>query len=285
MGLSLCAQSHIKFIDITASFADRKEIEVKILVIGDVTSPEGVEHLSKKLWKFRNENNIDFCVVNGENASFITGISQPLAEKLLRGGADCITGGNHTMRNKQAHVFLDETAEILRPLNFGDGVPGHGCVVLDANGYRILVMNVMGNIQMDPVLDSPFSAIDKALRACDGRYDFSILDVHAEATGEKLAIGYAYDGLINVIFGTHTHVQTADATVLPHGSGYITDVGMCGESGGVLGMDAERVVERMRTHLPLPFKAAEGAVVADGVIFTLDTVSRKVVCVEPVKII
>ncbi len=255
---------------------------MKILVIGDVTSPAGAEHLAKNLWKFRAERGIDFCVVNGENASFITGISAAIAEKLLRGGADCITGGNHTMHNKAAYTFLDETAEMVRPLNFGDGAPGRGYTLLDCNGYRMLVMNAMGNIHIDPVLDSPFAAVDRALRECEGRYDFSILDIHAEATGEKVAIGYAYDGKINVVFGTHTHVQTADGRILPNGTGYITDVGMCGESGGVLGMDAERVVERMRTHLPHSFKASGGVCVADGVIFTLDTSSGKVTRVEPV---
>ena len=257
---------------------------MKILVIGDVTSPSGVEHLAKNLWKFRESHKIDFCVVNGENASFITGISPPLAEKLLRGGADCITGGNHTMHNRAAYTLLEESREVLRPINYGDGVAGHGYTILDANGYRMLVINAMGVVHIEPVLNSPFDSIDRALRECEGGYDFAILDFHAEATGEKLAVGYAYDGKINVIFGTHTHVQTADARVLPKGTGYITDVGMCGESGGILGMDHERVVERMRTKIPHPFKASSGEVVADGVIFTLDTTSGKVTKIEPIKL-
>ncbi len=265
----------------------KKDIEsenvLRILVIGDVTSPEGVEHLSKRLWKFREENRVDFCAVNGENASFITGISASLAEKLLRSGADAITGGNHTMQNRSAYTFMDETAQMLRPLNFGDGAPGRGYTILDANGYRVLVMNVMGNVHIDPVLDSPFLWVERTLRECEGRYDFSLLDVHAEATGEKLAIGYAFDGRVNIIFGTHTHVQTADGQILPNGTGYITDIGMCGESGGVLGMDAEQVVKRMSTHIPHPFKASSGAPSADGVIFTLDTGTGRVTSVEPVK--
>ena len=257
---------------------------MKILVIGDVTSPAGVEHLSRSLWKFRRENKIDFCVVNGENASFVTGISAELSEILLRGGADCITGGNHTLRNHKAYRFLEECSEILRPVNFGDDAPGRGYTLLDCMGYTMLVISAMGNINMQPTLDSPFVWIDRVLSQNKGKYDFSILDIHAEATGEKLAVGYAYDGKINVIFGTHTHVQTADAKILPNGTGYITDVGMCGESGGILGMNAERVVERMRTHLPKPFVAAQGACVADGVVFTLDTASGKITDVKPVKI-
>jgi metallophosphoesterase (TIGR00282 family) len=256
---------------------------LKILVIGDVTSPKGLEHLKKNLWNFRKTNGIDFCVVNGENASFVTGISPEGAVELLRAGADCITGGNHTMQNKAAYTYLDETAEILRPINFGDSAPGRGYTILDANGYRILVISAMGNVHIEPVLDNPFGFIDRVLREERGNYDFSILDIHAEATGEKLAVGYGYDGKINIVFGTHTHVKTADLQILPRGTGYITDVGMCGESGGVIGMDAECVVERMRTRLPKKFTPASGAPIADGAIFTLNESDGKVTAVQSVK--
>ena len=275
MGLSPC-ESPIK-IQLTSGIdPNRKENTLKILVIGDVTSPSGIEHLKRNLWKFREDNKIDFCVVNGENAAFVTGISPELAEVLLRAGADCITGGNHTLRNRKTYEFLDECDAILRPVNFGDGAVGKGYTILDCMGYRMLVINAMGQVHIEPTLDSPFNHIDAVLKREAGNYDFSILDIHAEATGEKLAVGYAYDGKINVIFGTHTHVQTADATVLPNGTGYISDVGMCGESDGILGMDPEVVVLRMRTKLPYSFKAASGKCRADGVIFTLDT-TRKVV--------
>ncbi len=255
---------------------------MRILVIGDVTSPGGLEHLKKNLWKFRKENNIDFCVVNGENASFITGISPDGATELLRAGADCITGGNHTLQNKAVYTYLDETAEILRPVNFGESAPGRGYTILDANGYRMLVISAMGNIHIEPVLDSPFGFIDRVLRDEAGGYDFSVLDIHAEATGEKLAVGYGYDGRINVIFGTHTHVKTADLQILPKGTGYITDVGMCGESGGVIGMDSATVVERMRTRLPKKFLPAGGSPLANCAIFTLDTSSGKITSAESV---
>ena len=243
---------------------------MKILVIGDVTSPAGVEHLNKNLWTYRKENKIDFCVVNGENASFVTGISEELAILLLRAGADVITGGNHTMHNKAVYTFLDDTGEMLRPINFGDSAPGRGYTIVDANGYRMLVINAMGNVHIEPNLDSPYPFIDRALKEHEGRYDFSVLDIHAEATGEKAAIAHAYDGKINVVFGTHTHVQTADERILPKGTGFITDVGMCGESEGILGMDADTVVLRMKTKLPHKFKAASGAPVANGAIFELN---------------
>ena len=255
---------------------------MKILVIGDVTSPQGVEHLKRNLWKFREKNKVDFCIVNGENAAFITGTSPELAEIMLRGGADCITGGNHTLRNKKTYTYLDDCDKILRPVNFGDSAPGRGYTILDCNGYRMLVINAMGRVHIEPQLDSPFTHIDRALRMCEGRYDFAILDFHAEATGEKMAVGYAYDGRINIVYGTHTHVKTADGQILPHGTGYISDIGMCGETGGILGMDPDVVVERMRTSLPHNFKLAAGPCRADGVIFTLDNASGRVTDIESI---
>jgi metallophosphoesterase (TIGR00282 family) len=253
---------------------------VKILVIGDVTSPRGIDHLEKNLWKIRKENSIDLCVVNGENASFVTGISPELADVLFKSGADVITGGNHTLRNRAAYTYLDDTREILRPINFGDAAPGHGYVITEARGYRVLVISALGNVHMEPNLDSPFTYIDRILREEEGRYDLSVLDIHAEATGEKLAVGYAYDGKINVIFGTHTHVPTADEKILPRGTGYITDVGMCGEGQGILGMDAALVVERMRTNLPYKFKPSASDPEANGAIFTLDLTSGRVTDVK-----
>ncbi len=257
---------------------------MKILCIGDVTSTGGVEHLRANLWKFRQKNNIDFCIVNAENAALISGASPNEAKQLFDSGADCLTGGNHTLRNRSVYSYLDESDSMLRPINFGAEAPGHGYTILDCNGYRILVINAMGNVHIEPILDNPYGYIDRVLEREKGKYDFSILDIHAEATGEKVAIGYAYDGKINAIFGTHTHVPTADETVLPNGTGYVSDVGMCGESGGVLGMDAEIVVRQMRNRTPLKFLAAKGPCKATGVIFNLNTSTGKVDSVERVEI-
>ena len=256
---------------------------MRILAIGDVTSPCGLDHLRKSLWGVRREKNIDFCIVNGENASFITGISPDGAEELIKSGADAITGGNHTMHNKATYTALDEREELIRPINFGDTAPGHGYSILDCEGYRMLVINALGRVHIEPQLDSFYGYIDRLLRREEGRYDFAVLDLHAEATGEKLAAAYAYDGKINIIFGTHTHVPTADYRILPNGTGYVSDLGMCGESGGVLGMDPEVVVARMRSGLPHKFKPADGAPEADGVIFDLDTASGKVTAIERIK--
>ncbi len=256
---------------------------MRILAIGDVTSPRGVEHLRSGLWKFRRDNRIDFCIVNAENAGLITGASPDAADILFSSGADCLTGGNHTLRNKSVYTYLDDVEAMLRPINFGSDAPGHGYAVLNADGYKILVINAMGNVSIDPVLDNPYPYIDRVLEREAGSYDLAVLDIHAEATGEKAAFGYAYDGKINVIFGTHTHVPTCDEIILPNGTGYITDIGMCGESGGVLGMRADIVVKKMRTRLPMRFEAADGKCVATGAIFDVDISSGKVKSIERIK--
>ena len=238
---------------------------MKILVIGDVTSKVGVMHLERELWRFREREHIDLCIVNAENSGFITGPTPELADRLLDAGADCLTGGNHTLRNKAIYSYLDDSTRAIRPINFGASAPGSGYTVLNVNGYRVLIINAMGNIHIEPTLDSPFDYVERALEREAGRYDLAILDIHAEATGEKLAIAHAFDGRINVIFGPHTHVQTADEQILPGGTGYI-----------ILGMDVATVVKRMRTHLPIPFTPSAGYPRANGCIFDYDT-SKKVV--------
>lgn len=253
---------------------------MKILCIGDVTSPEGVKHLEENLWRIRKEYSIDFCVVNAENASLVNTLTPAQAEILLSSGADVLTGGNHTMRSRSIYTLLDNETRLLRPINFPEDVPGAGYGIYDGAGYRILVLCAMGNVHIEPVLDSPYPYIDRALSREEGKYDFAVLDFHAEATGEKVAMGYAYDGKIHAVFGTHTHVQTADECILPRGTGYITDVGMCGESGGVLGMDPEGVVKRMRSKLTIPFTPAKGKAVANGVIFTLEHSTGRCTCVR-----
>lgn len=243
---------------------------MKILAVGDVTSPAGVKHLCERLWGIRRKYGIDLCIVNGENASVVAGISRDSAKELLRSGADVITGGNHTMQNYQAYSALDEIEELLRPINYGEGVVGHGYTVVDNGQVRVLVINALGNVHIEPTLNSPYTYIDTLLEKMAGKYDVAVLDIHAEATGEKLALAYNYDGRISVVFGTHTHVPTSDLTVLPEGTGYVSDLGMCGESGGILGMDVQQVIRKMKLRMPGKLKEATGEVVADAVIFELD---------------
>ena len=244
---------------------------MKILTIGDITEPRAVTYLKENLWSFRRENKIDLVIANGENASFITGPSPELAEQILSAGVDVLTGGNHTVQNLRLHPMLEASRAILRPANYPAGVPGCGYTVADLCGYRLLVINVLGQVHMEPTLDSPFEAVERILAREAGNYDLAALDIHAEATGEKLALAHAFDGRIAVIFGTHTHVPTADARILPRGSGYITDIGMCGAEDGILGIDADVILERCRIHLPVKYRAATGKILAQGAIFELDS--------------
>ena len=214
---------------------------LRIMTIGDVTSPKAATALADRLWEIRRNFRIDFLAVNPENAGFIIGPSADTAKMLLDKGADLLTGGNHTLQNQSLHALLDSDNRLIRPANLPAEAPGVGYTVLSANGYRLLAINVLGRVEMEPICDSPFTAIEKILSRENGNYDLSILDVHAEASGEKVALAVYFDGRFCAIYGTHTHVPTADLSILPLGTGYVSDVGMCGASGGVLGISSESV--------------------------------------------
>ena len=243
---------------------------MRILALGDVVGQVAIEYLADKLWAFRSKEKIDFCVANGENATEIRGISAADAEALLGTGVDLITLGNHAFGMKDIYSYLDANEHsIIRPANYPTDAPGVGYTVCDVGGWRVLCMNVSGRVYLDP-LASPFDTVDRILEREDGRFDVALLDIHAEATSEKQAVGRYFDGRIQVIFGTHTHVPTADEQILPHGSGYITDLGMCGPVDGILGTDADAVIHRFRTLMPTRFSVASGTVRAQGVIFDVD---------------
>ena len=249
---------------------------MRILALGDVVGQVAIEYLADKLWAFRSKEKIDFCVANGENATEIRGISAADAESLLGTGVDLITLGNHAFGMKDIYSYLDANEHsIIRPANYPTDAPGVGYTVCDVNGWRVLCINVSGRVYLDP-LASPFDTVDRILEREDGRYDIALLDIHAEATSEKLALGHYFDGRIQVLFGTHTHVPTADEQILPHGSGYITDLGMCGPVDGILGTDADAVIHRFRTLMPTRFSVASGTVRAQGVIFDVDENAKKV---------
>ena len=255
---------------------------MRILALGDVVGQVAIEYLADKLWAFRSKEKIDFCVANGENATEIRGISAADAEALLGTGVDLITLGNHAFGMKDIYAYLDANEHsIIRPANYPTDAPGVGYTVCDVNGWRVLCINASGRIYLDP-LASPFDTVDRILEREDGRYDLALLDIHAEATSEKLAIGRYFDGRIQVMFGTHTHVPTADEQILPHGSGYITDLGMCGPVDGILGTDADAVIHRFRTLMPTRFSVASGDVRAQGVIFDVDESAGKVRSVKRV---
>lgn len=249
---------------------------MRILALGDVVGQVAIEYLADKLWAFRSKEKIDFCVANGENATEIRGISAADAEALLGTGVDLITLGNHAFGMRDIYSYLDTNEHsIIRPANYPTDAPGVGYTICDVGGWRVLCMNVSGRVYLDP-LASPFDTVDRILEREDGRYDLALLDIHAEATSEKLALGRYFDGRVQVLFGTHTHVPTADEQILPHGSGYITDLGMCGPVDGILGTDADAVIHRFRTLMPTRFSVASGAVQAQGVIFDVDENAKKV---------
>lgn len=243
---------------------------LKILALGDVVGAGGVAYLRKNLWSVRERLGVRLCVCNGENATEIRGLSPEDAETLLDSGVDVLTMGNHTYGRRDLYAFLDDDARIVRPANYPAAAPGRGYTIADADGWRVLCINVMGRVFMEP-LDSPFDAVERILAREAGNYDFALMDIHAEATSEKLALAHVFDGRIAAMFGTHTHVATADEQILPHGSGYITDLGMTGPENGILGTDAAVVIEKFRTSMPQRFSVADGVVRAHGALFEIDS--------------
>ncbi|HXD52366.1 MAG TPA: TIGR00282 family metallophosphoesterase, partial [Burkholderiales bacterium] len=211
---------------------------MRILFIGDVVGRSGRSVVLENLPRLRREWQLDFVVLNGENAAGGFGITEPIYQEFIDAGADAITGGNHSWDQKEALVFIERAPRLLRPVNFPAGTPGRGSALLEArNGARVLVVNAMGRIFMDP-LDDPFAAVDHELTACTLKReaDAIIIDVHAEATSEKQAMGHFCDGRASAVVGTHTHAPTADHHILPGGTGFVTDVGMSGDYNSVIGM-------------------------------------------------
>ena len=252
---------------------------MKILTIGDVVGRNAVAHLEKNLWNARKQLGADVVVVNGENASDIYGIDESDAKIILSSGADIITLGNHAFGRKNIFTLLSDSNAIIRPANYPPMTPGGGYTIVNICGWQILCINILGTALMES-LACPFATVDKILEREKGNYDISILDVHAESTSEKIAIGRYFDGRINVIFGTHTHVATADEQILPHGSGYITDVGMTGPVNSVIGSNVDAVIERFRTKITSRFTVADGEVKAHGALFDIDTSAKKVTNVK-----
>ena len=247
---------------------------MKILAVGDVVGNIGTEYLTEKLWSTRSALGADMCIVNGENASDIIGLSRTDAMRILEAGADVITLGNHAFGRRDLYPLLDDTEVIIRPANFPTGNPGIGSTTLQVGGCRVLCINLIGTVNMMSE-SSPFYEADRILDREKGRYDVSIVDFHAEATSEKIAMGRYLDGRVSAVYGTHTHVATADEEILPGGTAYITDIGMTGPTNGVIGVDAAISLRKLTTHLPEKYKVAEGPVKAHGIVVDVDEMSGK----------
>ena len=229
---------------------------MKILFLADIVGTPGRQAVADRLPSLREELDIDFCIANGENLADGVGITPKLADRVLESGVDAITLGNHTYRQREIYPYLDEHERILRPANFLRSQPGHGSCVVERDGVRLGVVNLSGNLYMRAGHPA-FSTADAALHALRGRVDHVLVDMHAEATSEKVAMGWHLDGRVTAVVGTHTHVPTADARVLPGGTAYVTDVGMTGARGGVIGVKREQAVEALVTQMPVKFEPSE----------------------------
>jgi len=226
---------------------------MKILFLGDVMGRAGRAAVTEHLPRLRKEWKLDFVVVNGENATGGMGLSEPHAQTLLEAGADVVTLGDHAFDQKDMMAYIDREHRILRPMNYSKAAPGVGARVFEApQGRKVLVAQVLGQVFMKRPFDDPFSALDAVLRQypMGGQVAASLIDVHCEATSEKMAVGHFCDGRASIVVGTHTHVPTADAMILPGGTAYLTDAGMCGDYNSVIGMDKAEPLRRFVTGMP-----------------------------------
>ncbi len=245
---------------------------MKILAIGDLVGENGVEKLKKNLNNLQEAESIDFTIVNAENAAGGMGLTTKIFNELKKLDIDVFTMGNHTWGKKDIFSFINDP-RLIRPANYSKGVPGRGYTIIEKDNKKVAVINLIGRTDIGVLSENPFTCIDNILSKVDAK--IKILDFHAEATAEKIAMGYYVDGRMSAMFGTHTHVQTADEKILTNGTGYITDVGMTGPSNAVIGMDKEVALKRFVTSLPERYKLAEGECMLNGIIFDIDEESGK----------
>ena len=255
-------------------------MKIRILAVGDVVGTPGLCYLRKLLPKIKKEKNIDFCVVNGENSAMV-GMTPDQAEEIFDAGADCITMGNHTWNQRNIIPYIEDNPRVLRPANFAPQNPGVGVGIYDTDHGKIAVVDLIGRCGLDFHADNPFTKTDSILQKLDGIP--TVVDFHAEATSEKLAMGFYLDGRVSAVWGTHTHVPTADLRVLPKGTGYITDLGMTGPKNSALGVDPAQSIALFRGELTPRFKPAPGPNWLCGAVFTVDCETGR--CVEAEQVI
>lgn len=251
-----------------------------ILFVGDVVGGLGRRTLLALLPRLRAEHDPTFVVVNGENAAGGLGITPKIADELFAAGVDVITLGNHTYHRREIFPYLDRTPDILRPANYLAAQPGHGHTIVARGGVRLGVVNLSGNVFLQAGRPA-FTEADTVLGKLDGKCDHVLVDMHAEATSEKVGLGWYLDGQVTAVVGTHTHVPTNDARVLPRGTAYITDVGMTGPRGGVIGVKKEQAIRTMRTHMRTPFETSEEDPWLMGVLITCGAKRNQATAIEP----
>ena len=254
-------------------------MEFKVLAVGDVVGNPGMERIRRHLRQLKRNTGADFVAVNGENAS-VVGIVPDQAEDILDAGADVITLGNHSFGKREIVPYLEDSGRVLRPANLAPQSPGIGWNVYETRAGDVAVIDLIGRCNMDYNPDNPFLLVEKLLKKIDTR--LILVEMHAEATSEKLAMGFMLDGRVSTVWGTHTHVPTADARILPGGTGYVTDLGMTGPRDSVLGIRPELSIARFRGDLTERYRWAEGPTKLEGVLFTLDVSTGKCLRAERV---
>ena len=243
-------------------------MDFKVLAVGDVVGNPGMDRIRRSLRYLRRKSGADFVVVNGENAS-VVGLTPEQAEDILDAGADVITMGNHTFGKRELVPYLEDSSRILRPANYAPQTPGRGWGVFESNAGPVTVIDLIGRCNMDYGPDNPFLMIEKILKEVPA--GIRLVEIHAEATSEKLAMSYLLDGRVSALWGTHTHVPTADTRILPNGTGYVTDLGMTGPAESVLGIRPELSIAKFRGDLTGRYQWANGPTKLEAVLFTIDT--------------
>jgi 2',3'-cyclic-nucleotide 2'-phosphodiesterase len=244
---------------------------MNILCIGDIVGRPGREALARALPTLRKEHAVDFVIANGENAAGGSGILPKQAEEIFACGVDVITLGDHTWDKPDIYPYLNEHPRIVRPGNFPDGTPGKGWVVATSiSGIRVGVINLLGRTFMRYNVDCPFRMLDRAIKEVSAQTPIMILDMHAETTSEKVAMGHYANGRVSCVFGTHTHIQTADDKVLSEGTAYISDLGMTGPYDSVIGQNKEKIIQRFLSSMPHKFEVAESIATLHGIVISVD---------------
>ena len=249
---------------------------MRILAVGDIVGENGLNKLKEVLPSLKQKEKIDFIIVNGENVAGGMGITEKLFKQILSSGADVVTLGNHTWSKKDIFNFINDD-KIIRPANYPKGVVGKGYNIFDCKNKKIAVINLIGRTNMGILSENPFLIADEIIEKIKNKVDTIIVDFHAEATAEKIALANYLDGKVNIIFGTHTHVQTADECILQKGTAYITDIGMTGPIDSVIGMDKKASIKRFVTTLPEKYKIADGNSKFNGCLFEIDDEKGRIV--------
>ena len=256
---------------------------MKILAVGDIVGESGVRKLKEELPNIKKEKNIDFVITNGENSAGGMGLIEKNFKDIMEAGTNVVTMGNHTWGKKDIFKFIDNP-NLLRPANYPKGVVGKGLGIYECKGKKIAVMNFLGRVDLNILTENPFVLAKEMVEELQDKVDMIFIDFHAEATAEKIAMGRFLDGKITALFGTHTHVQTADEQILPNGTAYITDLGMTGPKDSVIGMNIQASLKRFETTLPEKYKLAEGACILNAVVFEIDDETNKAISIERIYI-